>query len=69
MLSHRDIKEYVSNLVSETRDEDVRRLFHPVTSTHVNFYEGWAPHKEVEVASRDVRLFVDRVKVEVKPFR
>jgi len=62
LSSHGELWEYVDELVEETRDEELGRLWRSVSSMHVNFYEGWATKRHVEEAIRDAENFMGKVK-------
>ena len=61
--SHMLLRQAVSRLVEETGDEQIFNLFGVASSLHVNFYEGWSPHREIEAGLRDMALFLDKLEL------
>ena len=62
LTSHGELWGYVSDLASETGDEELGRLWRSATSMHVNFYEGWAPGNEVRRALEDVKTLISKLR-------
>ena len=59
--SHFLLRRAVARLVEETGDDQIFNLFGVASSLHVNFYENWAPHREVEAGLRDMERFLDKL--------
>lgn len=59
--NHAALFDVISYLVSETRDHDIRRLFHVANALHVNFYENWNNAENVSSALDDVERFLDKL--------
>jgi predicted nucleotidyltransferase len=57
--NHAALFDAISFLVSETRDHEIRRLFHVANALHVNFYENWDNAANVSSALDDVERFLD----------
>ena len=57
--SHFLLFQAVSNLVNETGQPEIRRLFGVANSLHTNFYEHWMDPDSVEGSIADVRMLVD----------
>lgn len=59
--NHAALFDVISYLVSETRDHEIRRLFHVANALHINFYENWDNAKNVSSALEDVGRFLDKL--------
>ena len=59
--NHAALFDVISYLVSETRDHEIRRLFHVANALHINFYENWDNAQNVSSALDDVERFLDRM--------
>ena len=59
--NHATLFDVISYLVSETRDHEIRRLFHVANALHFNFYENWDNLENVSSALDDVERFLDKV--------
>ena len=59
--NHAALFDVISYLVSETRDHEIRRLFHVSNALHINFYENWDNAANVSSALDDVERFLDKV--------
>ena len=64
--NHAALFDAISFLVSETRDHEIRRLFHVANALHINFYENWDNAANVSSALDDVERFIDKME---PPFR
>ncbi|MCC6050966.1 MAG: PaREP1 family protein [Thermofilum sp.] len=62
LRSHRELWEYVDELVEKLGDAEVRRLWHAANALHQNFYESWMTPKSVAAALEDVKLFVRKLR-------
>ena len=51
----------MDKLVEETGDEELGDLWRTTTAMHVNFYEDWAPRKEVERSLRRVEALLEKL--------
>ena len=61
LRSHRELWEYVDELVERFGDAEVRRLWHAANALHQNFYESWMTPKSVAAALEDVKLLVGKL--------
>ena len=59
--SHAALYRVVSRLVSETGDDDIRRLFKVASALHANFYENWDTAQSVAGDLDDVERFLDKL--------
>ena len=59
--SHAALYRTISRLVSETGDDEIRRLFHVAGSLHTNFYENWDTADNVAAGLADIRKFLDKL--------
>ncbi|MEM4971323.1 MAG: PaREP1 family protein [Sulfolobales archaeon] len=62
LRSNRDLWSFVAELVRETGDDELRRLWNSANGFHINFYEAWMPGDMVWRAIEDVELFVEKLK-------
>ena len=60
--SHAALYNAVARLVSETGDDEIRRLFDVAGNLHVNFYENWNNADNVAASLADVQRLLDRLK-------
>ena len=51
----------ISFLVSETRDDEIRRLFRVANALHVNFYENWDNAVNVASDLDNIERFLDKL--------
>ena len=58
---HGQLFEAINRLANETRDEQLRVLFHSANSLHANFYEGWMPREMVEAGIDQVADLVAKL--------
>ena len=59
--SHASLYTVIARLVTETGDDDIRRLFAVAGDLHVNFYENWNNAENVAAGLADVRRLLDRL--------
>ena len=59
--NHSALFDVISFLVSETRDHEIRRLFHVANALHVNFYENWHNAANVSSDLDDIERFLDKL--------
>lgn len=59
--THAGLFRVVSDLASETGDDEVRTLFHVANSLHINFYENWNTADNVRSALSDVARLLDKL--------
>ena len=59
--NHAALLDAISFLVSETRDHEIRRLFHVANALHVNFYENWDNAAHVASDLDDIERFLDKL--------
>ena len=59
--NHAALFDAISFLVSETRDREIRRLFHVANALHINFYENWDNAANVSSALDDMERFLDKL--------
>lgn len=62
LRSHGDLWKFVTKLVEETGDVELRRLWYVASGLHVNFYEAWATPEMVRGGVEDVKRFVEKLK-------
>ena len=67
LRSHRELWEYVDELVERFGDAEVRRLWHAANALHQNFYENWMTPKSVAAALEDVKLLVGKLRKLLQP--
>ena len=58
---HGWLHDVVDDLVEETGDEELNRLFRLASDLHTNFYEGFYRPGQVRAGLRDVDRFVEKV--------
>ena len=59
--SHRLLYQIIRNLVNETGDDHLSRLFKLASDLHINYYERWLPGEDVRLSLQDVQELVDRL--------
>ena len=59
--NHAALFNAISRLVSETGDDDIRRLFRVGNALHVNFYENWDNAENVASDLNDIERFLDKM--------
>ena len=59
--THAALFRVVSDLASETGDDDLRTLFHVANSLHINFYENWNTADNVRSGLSDVARLLDKL--------
>ena len=57
--SHAALFNVITQLVDETGDGEIRRLFQVASSLHVNFYENWDSASNVAGGLLDMERFLD----------
>jgi uncharacterized protein (UPF0332 family) len=60
--SHASLWEYMDELAERLGDLMLRYLWRTANNLHQNFYENWMPAGEVELAVKDVKTFVEKLK-------
>ena len=58
---HGWLRGVVDDLVEETGDGELNRLFSIASDLHVNFYEGWLRPRRISQGIHDVEHFMERV--------
>lgn len=59
--NHAALFDAISFLVSETRDHEIRVLFHVANALHINFYENWDNADNVGNALDDVERLLGKL--------
>ena len=59
--SHAALYNAITRLVTETGDDDIRRLFDVAGNLHVNFYENWNNAENVAAGLADVQRLIDKL--------
>ncbi|MYC32915.1 MAG: hypothetical protein F4X64_07025 [Chloroflexi bacterium] len=59
--SHAALYNVIAQLVSETGDDEIRRLFDVAGNLDVNFYENWNNAENVSAGLADVQRLLDRL--------
>ena len=59
--THAALSRVVSDLASETGDDDLRTLFHVANSLHINFYENWNTADNVRSGLSDVARLLGKL--------
>ncbi len=62
LASHGELWEYVDRLIEETGDEELGDLWRTATAMRVNFYENWAPQREVRRSLKRVEAFLEKLR-------
>jgi len=60
--SHRDLRNAISRLHRETKDEELLRLFAIGEALQANFYEDFMEPEDLRVYARDAQTFVDKLR-------
>jgi len=63
LRSHASLWEYVDELAERLRDAELRHLWGRANNLHQNFYESWMPPREVEFSVKDVKTFLEKLRV------
>ena len=61
LTSHSELWEFISELVDKTGDQELGLLWRTAISMHINFYENWAPPKEVIRALKQIKKFAEKI--------
>ena len=59
--SHAALYNVITRLVTETGDDDIRRLFDVAGNLHVNVYENWNNADNVAAGLADVQRLIDKL--------
>lgn len=51
----------ISDLATETNDDEIRNLFHVANSLHINFYENWNTADNVRSGLSDVGRLLEKL--------
>jgi hypothetical protein len=62
LRSRRELWEFAGELADRLGDPELRHLWRTANVLHQNFYEGWMPPREVELAVEDVKRLVGKLK-------
>ena len=62
LRSHASLWVYVDELAERLGDPELRYLWRTANVLHQNFYENWMPPREVELAVKDVKRFLEKLK-------
>ena len=62
LRSHRELWEFAGELADRLGDPELRHLWRTANVLHQNFYEGWMPPREVELAVEDVKRLVGKLR-------
>ena len=62
LSSHRELHEFLAELVEETGDVELRRLWQSAGMLHQNFYENWLPPAMVCGNAEDVKSLVEKLR-------
>lgn len=60
--SHGELHTFVMNLMRESGDPEIRRLWQSAGMLHQNFYENWLPPEMVEGNVDDVKRFIEKLR-------
>jgi len=60
--SHRELHEYVAEIIKKTNDNELRRLWSAAGELHRNFYEAWLPPELVKGYIEDIKEFINKMK-------
>lgn len=63
LRSHSELHKFVTELVTETDDKEIRRLWQSAGMLHQNFYENWLPKEMVIANIEDVKELVKKLKL------
>jgi len=66
LRSHASLWQYVDRLAEKLEDVELRHLWRTANVLHQNFYENWMPPREVELSIRDIKTFIEKLKVVMK---
>ncbi len=66
LRSHAELWESTDELAEKLGDKELRHLWRAANALRQNFYENWMPAREVELSVRDVKAFVERLRVALK---
>jgi uncharacterized protein (UPF0332 family) len=59
---HGSLWDFVDKLAKERRDDEILKFFHTANSLHRNFYENQMTIRAVEVAEKEVKRFIEKLK-------
>lgn len=59
--SHRVLYQIIDDLMGETGDPDLTRIFQVASDLHINYYERWLPVATVRRGVADVQVLVDKL--------
>ena len=59
--THAGLFRVISDLATETGDNEIRNLFHVANSLHINFYENWNTAENVRAALSDVERLLEKL--------
>jgi len=66
LRSHASLWQYVDRLAEKLGDAELRHLWRTASALHQNFYENWMPPREVELSTRDVKTFIEKLRAVMK---
>jgi len=66
LRGHAELWVYVDGLAERAGDVVLRYLWRTANALRQNFYEGWMPPREVELAVRDVKVLVEKLRATVQ---
>ena len=62
LKSHGDLWKFVTKLIEEINDIELRRLWYVANGLHINFYEAWVTPEMVKGGVEDVKQFTEKLK-------
>lgn len=62
LKSHGDLWKFVTKLVEEMNDAELRRLWYVANGLHINFYEAWATPEMVKGGVEDIKQFTEKLR-------
>jgi uncharacterized protein (UPF0332 family) len=62
LRNHESLWEYMDELAEKLGETELRHLWGRANNLHQNIYENWMPAREVELAVKDVKTFVEKLK-------
>jgi hypothetical protein len=60
---HGSLWNFIDKLSQEREDEELLKFFHSANSLHRNFYENQMTRRAVEVAGKEVKRLIEKLKV------
>uniref|UniRef100_A0A7C1GR78 HEPN domain-containing protein n=1 Tax=Thermofilum adornatum TaxID=1365176 RepID=A0A7C1GR78_9CREN len=63
---HAELWGYMDELAERAGNVMLRYLWRTANALYQNFYEGWMPPREVELAVKDVKVFVEKLRATVQ---